>query len=175
MNPPVTDNLPRAVTLLRIVGPVIPATRSQRLCWLAVATACALPLTLALLLDPDPRGLGTHQQIGELLGAGRLPPCSWPLICGLPCPTCGMTTAFANTVRGRFTSAFVAHPGGMVLCLLSMTGLGYGVYVAASGRRVWIHWDRIGVRLMLGFGLLILLGWGFKMAHGLLTGSLPMN
>ncbi len=175
MNPSAAVRLPRAPALARIVGPIVPATRGQRLCWLAMAVACALPLAFALLLDPDPRGLGTHQQIGELLGIGRLPPCSWPVICGLPCPTCGMTTAFACTVRGRFIAAFLSHPGGLVLCLLAAAGMAYGFSVAASGRRVWIHWDRIGVRLMLGLGLLILLGWGFKMAYGMIVGALPMK
>ncbi len=46
---------------------------------------------------------------------------------------------------------------------------------ALTGWTVYVNWDRIGVRLMVGFGFLILAGWGFKIAHGMLAGTLPVE
>ena len=73
-----------------------------------MSAACAAPLVTAAQLVPDPSGAGTHLQLG---GA----PCTVVLITGRPCPTCGMTTAFAHAVRGRLISAFHAQPMGLLL------------------------------------------------------------
>ena len=75
-----------------------------------VLLACAGAIALAVWLTPDPRGYGTHQQFGF----GK---CGMLITTGLPCPTCGMTTAFAYTVRGRLISAFLAQPAGFLLAL----------------------------------------------------------
>ncbi|MFQ5733941.1 MAG: DUF2752 domain-containing protein [Planctomycetaceae bacterium] len=64
--------------------------------------------SVAVMLSPDPRGFGTHQRLG-------LPPCSIRSSLGIPCPTCGMTTSFANFVRGRFVRSIEANLGGFVL------------------------------------------------------------
>jgi hypothetical protein len=65
-------------------------------------------LGVARWLRPDPAGFGTHQQLG-------LPPCQFARLTGRPCPSCGMTTAFAWTVRGRFDRAWGANPAGALL------------------------------------------------------------
>ena len=120
-------------------------------------------------MPPDPRGFGTHERLG-------LPPCSLVLTTGLPCPTCGMTTAFSLMMHARPWSAFLVQPAGAVLCLATMVLLLVSAYIAVSGRTVTIDWDRLGpVRLALSGGLVLMLGWGFKIAHGLLTGALPAH
>ena len=55
-------------------------------CVLLVAAAGILGLlVLARKLEPDPRGFGTHTQLG-------MRPCSFLRMTGRLCPTCGMTT-----------------------------------------------------------------------------------
>jgi hypothetical protein len=59
-------------------------------------------LVLSFVLRPSPTGWGTHQWLG-------LPPCLFHLFTGLPCPFCGMTTAFAHMARGEIAQAFSCH------------------------------------------------------------------
>ena len=82
--------------------------RSTRLGLLALAIALAGLLVTARGLTPDARGYGTHEQLG-------LSPCAFYRLTGTPCPSCGMTTAFAWTVRGRFDRAWGANPAGALL------------------------------------------------------------
>ncbi len=65
-------------------------------------------LGVARQLEPDPRGFGTHTQLG-------LAPCAFALVTGHPCPTCGMTTSFAWFARGRFDRSWRANPAGSLL------------------------------------------------------------
>lgn len=133
-----------------------------------VALSCLTILAVAVWLRPDPRGYGTHEAI---LGAW---PCGFILTTGLPCPTCGMTTSFALLMHGRPIDAFVAQPAGAALCLATIAAAIVSIYIAASGRAPLVNWERLGpIRLTLGFGLLLLAGWGFKMAYGMLAGTLP--
>jgi hypothetical protein len=75
--------------------------------WLLVAAAVGLMglLVLARALEPDPRGYGTHTQLG-------LGPCAFATLTGHPCPTCGMTTSWAHFTRGDFGQAWRASPAG---------------------------------------------------------------
>jgi hypothetical protein len=66
---------------------------------------------LAVSLEPDSRGYGTHQRLG-------LPPCTFQSMFNLPCPSCGMTTSFANFVRGRFRQAADANSAGLMLAII---------------------------------------------------------
>lgn len=79
---------------------------------LAIATALLAGLLgLSVTLRPDPRGYGTHTQLG-------LRPCAFATVTGRLCPTCGMTTAFAWFVRGRIHRSWRANPAG---CLIAAT------------------------------------------------------
>lgn len=69
-----------------------------------------LGFLIAWRLTPDPRGFGTHQQLG-------LPPCSLELFFGIPCPGCGFTTSFALFVQGDWPSSLKANPAGFGLAL----------------------------------------------------------
>lgn len=158
----------KAITLSRIVGPRFKADRSARLIWAAVAGACSAVLVIAACLKPDGRGYGTHEALG-------LGPCSTVLVTGLPCPTCGMTTAFSNAVRGRLLTAFIAQPAGLIFFLATVAIMVYGLHVSIRGWTYFINWDQIAVRVMMVLGLLIVAGWGFKIGHGLLTGLLPVG
>ena len=77
-------------------------------------------LSLAVWLDPDARGFGTHEQLG-------LSPCRYYMQEGALCPTCGLTTAFANMAEGRVVAAFRANPVGIPLFILTLiTPLWFG-------------------------------------------------
>lgn len=152
-----------------VVGARPQARPGARAIWGFVAAVCAAVLGVARYLPPDERGFGTHQQLG-------MPPCSFVLTTGLPCPTCGMTTAFSMIMHGRPWAGVMAQPAGALLCVAAVGLLGFSVYAAVTGRIVSINWERVGpVRIALGTTLLFMLAWGFKLAHGLLTGALPVR
>ncbi len=79
--------------------------------YIALSCVSGVVLTIARVISPSPNGFGTHQQLG-------LPPCFFHKLTGIPCPTCGMTTSFAHTVRLQFYEAFVTQPFGMLACVL---------------------------------------------------------
>jgi hypothetical protein len=152
-----------------LIGPRLGIPGRVRLAFAGVALVCLAILTVARMLPPNQRGMGTHEALG-------LPPCGFVLTSGLPCPTCGMTTAFALLLHGRPVDAFVAQPAGAVLCVATLALFILSVQTVWTGRMIQVNWDRIGhVRLLVGFGLLVLGGWGFKLAHGLLTGAFPAH
>ncbi len=132
-----------------------------------VAVGCCAVLGLAAWLTPDERGYGTHEQ----LGFGK---CGMLITTGLPCPTCGMTTAFAYAVRGRLIRAFLAQPAGLVLALATAAGALGAAWVVAAGRMPPVRMPMI-TPYRLFFGLLVLLAgsWAFKIVLGLSSGMLP--
>jgi hypothetical protein len=93
----------------------------------ALAVGLAAPLVIATRLDPDPRGYGTHEQLG-------LPRCGFFAATGRPCPSCGMTTAFAWSVRGHWGRAWGANPAGSVLAPLCVVLVAWLVACAGAGR-----------------------------------------
>ncbi len=95
----------------------------------ATATVALLvPLVIACLLEPDTRGHGTHQQLG-------LPPCTLIALCGVRCPTCGMTTAWAAIVHGRLLVGLAANVGGVLLALAAIGSVIGLAATAVCGRR----------------------------------------
>jgi hypothetical protein len=84
---------------------------AARALWAIGFVAALGTLVVACLLHPDPSGFGTHTQLG-------LPPCLFRAITSLPCPTCGLTTAFAHMARLQITSALHSHPLGPLLFAL---------------------------------------------------------
>lgn len=82
---------------------------------------------MARCLSPDRRGFGTHTQLG-------LGDCSFLVLMKKPCPSCGMTTAFAWSVRGRPEMAWRANPAGSILAPACVVILPWLLAVAISGR-----------------------------------------
>jgi hypothetical protein len=121
----------------------------RRLIGAATAICVAAILGLAAWLEPSPEGLGTHSQLA-------MPPCGWILMADVPCPTCGMTTAFAYAADGNFIGALWAQPMGAVLALAAAMALVVGVYTAVTGSRVAVLFTRLWSRRAawaLGLGL----------------------
>jgi hypothetical protein len=92
--------------------------------------SCAGLLVTAGKLQPDPSGVGTHQQLG-------LPPCTIQVWFQVRCPACGMTTAWSHFVRGQWLSAVAANAGGTLLALLSTAAAVWLLGSAARGRWLW--------------------------------------
>lgn len=108
--------------------PAAGSSRARRLIGGGVALAAAAVLGAAAWLEPSPAGLGTHEQL-------FLPPCSWIVLMDLPCPTCGMSTAFAHAADGNLVAAFVAQPMGGAAAIVAAIALLAGAHTAATGWR----------------------------------------
>lgn len=108
----------------------------QRLRWagrvgaLAIAFALLAGLATAAHVVPDESGLGTHRQLG-------LRPCDFVRRVGLPCPTCGMTTAAALLVRGRIIKAMATQPLGALLTVAAGVAFWACLYAGITGRPIY--------------------------------------
>src|SRR5690606_7505328 len=110
-------------------------------------------LLLARALVPSPSGFGTHTQLG-------LPPCAFRAIFDLPCPTCGMTTAFAHMARGELARGFRAHALGSVLFVLTGLGAALSGYFTFSGAPVCDTLARVSAgRVALALASAVLVHW----------------
>lgn len=143
------------------LGPVVRFIPSAhvvraRLIALLVAVACITPLVVAARLDPAAAGVGTHRQLGA-------PACSMLVVTGYPCPTCGMTTAFAYTVRGRIDQALAVQPFGALLAVSAFLGGLCAIYACIRGGSWIINWYRIPpLRLALIVVGLFVGAWAYK-------------
>ena len=121
---------------------------------------------IAALLNPyddegKPRQMETHRQLG-------LPPCTFKVITGKPCPSCGMTTSFALLLHGDVANSVRANVVGTLLatfCLLLIPWVGATLvrnrlfYITSLERSLcWV------VAIFLG---LLLLRWGIILVWGL--------
>ncbi|MEM9351658.1 MAG: DUF2752 domain-containing protein [Planctomycetota bacterium] len=84
-------------------------------------------LATASRLEPDPRGFGTHEQLG-------LSPCWIIARTGLPCPTCGMTTCWSLASRGRWAEAAACNGVGLLAFLATALGSFSALVASALGR-----------------------------------------
>lgn len=105
-------------------GPRSPGHR-----WLVLGAALVplVMMAVALGLEPDARGYGTHEQLG-------LPACATRAWFGVPCPACGCTTAVTRLWSGDPLGAFFAQPFGFLL--------GAGLPLLAS----WVLWMHVSGR-----------------------------
>jgi hypothetical protein len=131
----------------------------HRLWLVGLVLAPVVLVALGLALEPDPRGHGTHEQLG-------LPPCLLPARLGIPCPGCGWTTAVSLACHGRPVDAFLAQPLGPLTLLLALGGAAWAVRQHRRRRDLstevlFLRWDRWGPLL----GLSIALSWAFEIVR----------
>ena len=110
-------------------------------------------LATARNLEPDPRGFGTHEQLG-------LTPCSFYQWSGRVCPSCGGTTAWAYVMHGDVAHAMSANLAGALSCLGMVIAMPWLLLSACLGR--WIGWRPAAWDvLLIGSGLfaMALLDW----------------
>jgi hypothetical protein len=131
-------------------------TRTQRLLTLLLATGIVVVFGIAVWLTPDPRGFGTHQQLG-------MPPCTFRTLTKVNCPHCGLTTSFSWFVRGQFENSMKANPAGLILAGASILILIWCIVVSIRGTFVITH--EPGRDLLVSFGIWVLLSvviWLFR-------------
>lgn len=132
------------------------STTLRRVIGGAVALGSTTLLGLAAWLEPASAGLGTHSQL-------NLPPCGWILTMDLPCPTCGMTTAFAKAADGNLIGAFAAQPMGAALAVGAAMALITGAWTAATGSRVaWLFGRLLTRRTAWLLGVAFGAAWVYK-------------
>jgi hypothetical protein len=121
--------------------------------FLGLVAAVAVLLT-AFRLHPDPRGLGTHEQLG-------LPPCGFFRDHGVPCISCGMTTAFAAMAHFQPWLALRSNPFGSALFLVVLAAPFYLLHALVTGLDPFriLHTRRAAFVLPIA-GLLLLANWG---------------
>jgi len=134
--------------------PVTPAW--DRVSALLVLALGAFMAALLLQATPDPRGFGTHEQLGMV-------PCGWPPSGGIPCPTCGATTAACYLVHLSPLAAVATHPFGAVVAAVGLWMSGWAAFCLIMGRSfldplVRLRWGSITI-----WTLVLFLGsWAYK-------------
>ena len=132
--------------------------------WYRFLSAVCLVASIAVIvtafrLDPDPRGFGTHEQLG-------IPPCGFLRDHGVPCISCGMTTAFAAMAHARPGLAIRSNPFGVLLFLLTLAAPVYFVHALVKDldpfrilqtRRAAVILPMLGVLLLVNWGVMVLI------------------
>ena len=103
---------------------------------------------LAASVDPDPRGFGTHQQLG-------LPPCTFQDQFKLPCPSCGMTTSWSLATRGEVLEAARINCGGLALAIIALAYLPASCYFIWRGRSTRGGWFSLALGISILTSLMI--------------------
>ena len=114
-------------------------------------------IALCLYLEPDPRGYGTHEQLG-------LRPCYPMERFDVPCPGCGVTTSVVRLSRGDLLGSLTVQPLGTLLALGAVVFTLWAVVGHRKGRDLWLEvnqldWTRWG---MVSLGV-ALFSWLYKL------------
>ena len=129
--------------------------------WIVLVGSWIAVLGLAgfgLALHPDPRGYGTHEQLG-------FQPCLPLRLWNVPCPGCGVTTAVTLAVRGQPLASLRAQPLGLVVVAVVLAFALWATARQRAGADLWrefraLPWRRAG----LGLGAFALAAWAYKIA-----------
>jgi len=129
--------------------------------WIVLAAAfggIAVLVVLGLVVDPDPRGFGTHEKLG-------LPACRPMEWWGVPCPGCGVTTSMALIAHGRPWDSFANQPFGFAFALVCVAFAAWAFVQALRGRDLSkaVVDLRVG-RLVLALVVLMAAAWIYKIA-----------
>jgi hypothetical protein len=130
---------------------------------LAAAIVC-----LGIILFFGSFALAGHYKIdmGRLLGY-----CGFKQQTGLPCPTCGMTTAALAFAQGRILEAFYIQPAGGFLCSVMVIAAILAFITAVFG--VYFHFilrffTEVRLRyIILALIIVIAAGWAVTLARAI--------
>lgn len=139
------------------VAPGRSEAATNRLLGAMAAVVCAVWLGVAVWVVPDSAGHGSHTQLG-------MPPCGWVIAFDKPCPTCGMTTAFAHAARGRLWTAFATQPFAALLAVAVAATFWMGLHSAATGSRAFAMLGRLLLPRYVWVGVALLMAaWVYKL------------
>jgi hypothetical protein len=130
----------------------------ERFGLLTLAFALSGVFVIAAVLNPyesqgTPRALGTHHQLG-------LPPCTFQVITGIPCPSCGMTTSFALVIRGDLVNAMRVNFAGALLAIACLAIIPWALASVWRGTLLFIRYpERVMLIGVLGLLGIMLLRW----------------
>ncbi|OHB72879.1 MAG: hypothetical protein A2Z25_05255 [Planctomycetes bacterium RBG_16_55_9] len=97
--------------------------------------------------------------------------CGFQQKTGLPCPTCGMTTATLAFAQGRIIEAFYTQPAGGLLCSFMVLVALLALVVAVSGiypRFIQRFFAEVKIRyIVLALVVVIAAGWAVTLAREL--------
>jgi len=120
--------------------------------------ACSGLLGVAAWLSPADKGFGTHQGLG-------LPPCQFEQATGIPCATCGCTTAFAHAANGSMLDALITQPFGAILAVFTAMTVIVTGYAVAMNMPLGPIARVFGQGKVVAVGLIIMfLAWGYNIA-----------
>lgn len=127
--------------------------------WLVLAVALfavLTPIALGLLLEPDARGHGTHEQLG-------MRPCLTMERFGVPCPGCGVTTSVTLAVQGSWWESLRTQPLGTTLVAAAAFFFLWALFGHIRGRDLGERMARLSWRRWsLAAALAILAAWLYK-------------
>ena len=113
---------------------------------------------LGMVLEPDPRGFGTHEKLG-------MRPCMPLELWNVPCPGCGVTTSVTHAVRGDLLGSLRVQPFGIVVVLVVLVLSGWALSIHLRGRDLWDELSEIRwARWMSVLGVLMGAAWIYKTA-----------
>jgi hypothetical protein len=82
---------------------------------------------------------------------------------GLPCPTCGATTAACHLVHGNLLAAFATQPFGAAVAAAGLVAGVVALWCLALRRSLLDIYAQLPVaRILVGGTLLFVLSWGYK-------------
>jgi hypothetical protein len=114
---------------------------------------------LALVINPyHPDGTAKREETHRQLG---LPPCTFKYTTGLPCPSCGMTTAFALLIRGDVWNSLRANAAGTLLGVVCLAFVPWAMVSAWRAQMLGIRSaeETLG-RIVIVFLVVMLVRWG---------------
>lgn len=122
-----------------------------------LALAPAAVLAIGRGLEPDPRGHGTHEQLG-------LEPCGFLARTGRPCPGCGVTTSLALLARGRLREAAGLQPLGPASLAALVAAALWGARRHLGGDDLARAFGHLRWRRMVAWSsALVLAAWTYKL------------
>jgi hypothetical protein len=161
---PTSEEFQRPPGRVPVLGPW------ARTALVGIAVGLSAVFGIAIWLDPyeengSPRRMGTHLQAG-------LPPCTFQVVTGLPCPSCGMTTSFALLVRGDVLNSLRANAVGTLLALFWLALIPWSLASAIARRYFWIITaERALLVAVMVFVGLLLIRWAFVLGLGWWSGK----
>ena len=114
----------------------------------------------AFVLTPSPVGWEAHLRV--------LSPCLFRVFTGLPCPFCGMTTAFTQMARGDVGAAFKSHVLGPAAYAAA-----WALLFAALGGLIRGRWPlpefAMSPRFYRALIAVVVIAWAVNVARALLS------